>query len=99
MRWTRIASYLGATIVGVFIGSVIVARLAFLGLQYPDSWTQVSYGEPRDELHQKLPGVIDLSSLMKDDVWEAPCAIGFWEMHVRYDEQQHVASKHLVLYV
>jgi hypothetical protein len=99
MKWTGLATHLTTTVAGIIIGSVIVARLVFLGLQYPDSWKQISYGQPRDEVHQKVAGVIDLSSLMKDDVWEAPCAIGFWQMHVGYDQQQHVSSKRLIFYV
>jgi hypothetical protein len=57
----------------------------------------VSFGEARDEVLQKIPGV--QATDMKGDFWEAPCPLGFWQMQVTYDAQQRVAFKQLVLYV
>ena len=59
----------------------------------------VSYGDPKDEVRKKVPGVDDRSAIMKGDFWEAPCLLGFWQMEITYDAEQHVISKQLNLYV
>jgi hypothetical protein len=89
--------YVACTILGLLIGALACVSLISASLHYPDSWAQVSFGQTRAEVTAKIPPV--LATDMKGDFWEAPCAIGFWQMQVAYDEQQRVAFKQLVLYV
>lgn len=91
--------YIACVILGALVTALILVFVVSASLHYPVSWAQVACGQSRDEVLAKIPGAMTEAHDMKGDIWEAPCPIGFWQMQVAYDEQQHIVFKQLVLYV